>query len=58
MSCRGTIDSPEAVDPDYTAEEQLSAETNGDAEQLPAEEMPKIGFMVGSNPDNVLGVDA
>lgn len=43
----------QGVHPDYAEEDQLTTETAGDAEPLPAEEMPKTDFMVGSDSGNV-----
>lgn len=42
----------------YAAEEQLTLETDGDIKPLPVEELPEMGFMVGSDPGNMLGADA
>ncbi|EMP41999.1 hypothetical protein UY3_00713 [Chelonia mydas] len=41
------LQTPEAVEPDYAAEGQLTVETDRDAKPLPAKEVPEMGFMNG-----------
>lgn len=53
-----TFQAVELMDLDNATASSLVAETNGDAKPPPAEEMPGMQFVVGSDPGDIVEVDA